>query len=352
MPERTPPTLVSLSAGSVFKIVGIVALCFLLFAVRDIILIILTSVVIAAAIEPAIVWFRGYHIARLPAVLAVYLLTFLVLFGTLYFLLPPLLTDVSTVATTLPGKLGTIGAENVSEIIPFIKTFDISFADIAAGIQDRLPIVSSNVVSAASAVFGGFFSFVLIIVISFYLAVQERGIENFLRLVTPITAENYVVGLWRRSQRKIGFWLEGQLLLGLLVGMLVFLGLTILQVKYALLLALLAAVFELIPFFGPILSSIPGIILGFSQGTAVGLMTLGLYIIIQQFENHLIYPLVVKKIVGVPAIIVVIALLIGASLAGFLGIILAVPVAAVIMELAGDIEKHKRILTPKPGIES
>jgi len=186
-------------------------------------------------------------------------------------------------------------------------------------------------------------SFILIIVFSFYFAVQEYGIANFLKIVTPIEHEKYIIDLWKRSQLKIGRWMQGQILLALFIGILVYLGLMILGVKYALLLAILAAVTELIPLFGPILAAIPAILIGFLDGgTTLGLMVLGLYVIIQQFENHLIYPLVVKKVVGVPPLMVIIALLIGAQLAGFLGIIIAVPVAAALMEFVNDIEKDKK----------
>ena len=200
-----------------------------------------------------------------------------------------------------------------------------------------------------TVIFGRFFRFVVVVVISFWLAVQPNGIENFLRIITPIDREKYVIDLWKRSQRKIGSWLQGQLLLGLIIGVLVFLGLMILGVKYALVLALLAAVFELIPFFGPILSAVPAVLLGFSSSVTLGLMTIGLFIIIQQFENHLIYPLVVKKIIGVPPLVVILSILIGAQLAGFLGIILAVPAAAVLMEVASDLEKSKHLFRKLDG---
>ena len=140
---------------------------------------------------------------------------------------------------------------------------------------------------------------------------------------------------------KIGKWMQGQLLLGVLIGVLVYLGLTILGVPYALLLAVLAALFELIPLFGPILASIPAIALGFLQSFSLGFMVVGLYVIIQQFENHLIYPLVVRKVVGVSPILVIISLIVGAKLAGFLGLILAVPIAAAIVEFTDDIQKDK-----------
>jgi predicted PurR-regulated permease PerM len=191
-------------------------------------------------------------------------------------------------------------------------------------------------------IFGGVLSFVLIIVLSFYLAVQEAGIENFLRIITPNRHETYVMSLWKRTQIKIGLYMQGQLLLGLIIGILVFLGLTILGIKQALLLACLAAVFELIPIFGPILSAIPAILIGAtSGGLSMGLIIAGLYTIIQQFENHLIYPLVVKKIVGVSPIIVILALIVGFKLAGFLGILLSVPISTAIMEYLNDLQKGR-----------
>ncbi len=126
-----------------------------------------------------------------------------------------------------------------------------------------------------------------------------------------------------------------------------YLGLVIfVDANHALLLASLAALFELIPIFGPILSAIPAILIAFvdggaEHGVSKAVTVVIIYLIIHQFENHLLYPLVVKKIVGVSPILVIIALVIGAKLAGFLGAILAVPIAAAIMEFVGDIERNK-----------
>jgi len=150
------------------------------------------------------------------------------------------------------------------------------------------------------------------------------------------------------TKTKLTWWFQGQLLLGLIIGILVYLGLTILQVPYAFLLAIFAAVFELIPVFGPILAAIPAVILGFVDGgLTLGFMTVGLYLIIQQFENHLIYPLVVRKVVGVPPLLVILALIIGGKLAGFLGVILSAPIAAAIIEFTNDVAKEKHILGNK-----
>jgi predicted PurR-regulated permease PerM len=202
--------------------------------------------------------------------------------------------------------------------------------------------VSSGVFTSVSRIFGGVASFVMMIVLSFYLAVQEDGIGKFLKIITPSQYERYAVGLWRRSQHKIGLWMQGQLLLAIIVVVLVYLGLMLVGVPHALLLAVLAGCFEIIPLFGPILSAIPGIFVAYStSGATVALVTAGLYLIIQQFENHLVYPLVVRKVVGVPPMVSIIALLVGGQLAGFLGVVIAVPLATVVTELFSDLEDHK-----------
>src|SRR6185295_15773862 len=117
-----------------------------------------------------------------------------------------------------------------------------------------------------------------------YFAVIETGVDDFLRIIIPKQHQRYVLDLWRRSQHKIGLWMQGQLLLAVIIGVLIFLGLSILQVKHALVLAVIAGAFEFIPVFGPTLSAIPGVIVAFSSGVTLGFLTVGLYLIAQQFE--------------------------------------------------------------------
>jgi len=219
---------------------------------------------------------------------------------------------------------------------------------VVAGLQDTFSTASGGFLRTVSAIFGGILGFILVIVFSFYFSVQETGVDDFLRIVTPMEYQDKAIDLWKRSQVKIGLWMQGQLVLAVLISVLVYLGLTILGVRYALLLAILAGIFELIPVFGPILSSIPAIGISFIDGgTSLALYVIGFYVIIQQFENHLIYPLVVTKVVGVPPLLVILALIVGANLAGFFGIILSVPAAAVIQELVRDIQADREKVKKK-----
>jgi predicted PurR-regulated permease PerM len=112
-----------------------------------------------------------------------------------------------------------------------------------------------------------------------------------------------------------------------------------------LILAILASVFEIIPIFGPILSAVPAVILSFGDSVTLGLVMICFYLIVHQFENHLLYPLVVKKIIGVNPLVVIISLIVGYELAGFLGVILSVPMATLLMEFVNDIDKKKHART-------
>jgi predicted PurR-regulated permease PerM len=337
---------ISITTGTVIKTLLLLVLLWLVYLLLDLVLVVLTAVVIASAIEPATKWFMKKKVPRTLAVLVVYLIVLGLFFGFMYFFVPPVLADTAGFMSSLPQYLETLNPTWAFNYAPILGAAgaDASFsiAQMVAQLQTALSQISTNTLSAASLVFGGVLSFVLIIVFSFYFAVQETGILDFLRVITPKKHQPYVIDLWRRAQHKIGLWMQGQLLLALIVGVLVYLGLTVLGVKYALVLAVLAAMFELIPVFGPILSSVPAIVIGFVDGGAgLGLLVIALYIIIQQFENHLIYPLVVTKVVGVPPLLVILALIVGWKLVGFLGIILSIPIAAAIQEVASDLEKRR-----------
>lgn len=331
---------ISITTGTIFKIVLLLALIWTLITLRHLVLVVLTAIVIASSVEPAIRLLMKYKLSRTLSVLAVYLFFFSLFFGFIYFFIPPVLAEMVTLLSTFPTYVeGLQGTP-----IPGLPTIESAFAvpQLLTQLTDILRGFSTNTFSAASAIFGGALSFILILVFSFYFAVSETGIDDFLRVVTPKKNQRYVLDLWKRSQYKIGLWMQGQLLLGVIVGLLVYLGLVILGVPYALVLAVLAGLFELIPVFGPVLSAVPGVGLAFvSGGITLALIVLALYVIIQQFENHLIYPLVVTKVVGVPPLLVILALIVGAQLAGFLGIILSVPIAAVIQEFVNDFTRRR-----------
>lgn len=345
---------ININQSTIIKAVLVIILFLSLYLVRDLILVVLAAVVLASSVEPITKWFgRGkISIKRVPAVILVYLALGLVLAGLFIFFLPSLLNEAVVYLNNLPDTFSFNDLWNPLKESGFISTGQntidslssqsFSVKEIVTGMRDVISGTGEGVFKTANIVFGGALSFVLIIVLSFYLSVQEDGVGNFLRLITPVKSHEYVIDLWKRSQNKIGLWMQGQLILAAIIFILIYPVLVIFGVKHALLLATIAAMFEIIPVFGPILSAIPAIIISLVEGgTTMGILVTGWYVAVHQFENHLFYPLVVKKIVGISPIVVILALVIGAKLAGFLGAILAVPLASAFMEYVADVEKRK-----------
>jgi len=286
-------------------------------------------------------------IGRLPSVIGINIIIGIFLALFIIFFIPLVFNDAFIYLNTLPDSISISDLWSPIGNSSFLSSFSeqsFSIKDFIEMSRNTISGSSSGAFKIASVIFGGALSFVLIVVLSFYLTVQKDGVSNFLKVISPVKHHEYIVDLWKRSQRKIGYWMQGQVLLGVIVGVLVYLCLMIFGVKHALVLAVLAAVFEIIPIFGPILAAVPAVLIALvDQGFTLGVTVILIYLIIQQFENHLLYPLVVRKIVGVSPIIVILALVIGAKLAGFLGAILAVPIAAALMELVEDIEKEKQV---------
>lgn len=336
---------ISITSGTIVKTIVILALAALLYQILDIVLLVLVAITIASAIEPGVAALARRGMPRILGVITIYLAMFSMFFVLFYFFLPSVLEDFAAFIAQLPAYLENFtrsGAfDTYSNILGLPSPSQASAEQMMAGIRGLFDLgaVFSSPVAAASAIFGSLFALLLVIVLSFYFAVIDTGVDDFLRVVTPQSHREYVLGLWKRSQKKIGLWMQGQLILAVIIGVLVFLGLTIIGVPHALVLAVIAGCFELIPVFGPTLSAVPAIIIGFvNGGPLIGLVVIGLYIVLQQFENHLIYPLVVTRVVGVSPILVILALIIGAELFGFAGIILSVPAAAVLQEFVRDMQ--------------
>ena len=347
-PREVP---IQITTGTIMRFFVVVILILALYFMSDVVLVVLAAVVLASAIEPVVRRLKKFRIHRIIGVILVYLLIAAVLAVLLVFFLPMVAKDAVAFLNNLPtnfsledlwSPMSSLGL-NVGTVTQTLSDHTISVSDFINNLQTVLVGTSSGAFKTASVLFGGLLSFILIVVLSFYLAVQEEGISDFLRIVAPVKHHDYIINLWRRSQSKIGYWLQGQIILGIVVGVLVYLVLMIVGIPNALVLAVFAGLFEIIPVFGPIISSVPAILIAFAErGVGTGLLLVGLYIIIYQFESQLFYPLVVKKIVGISPIVVILALVIGAKLAGLLGALIAVPLSAVLMEYIHDIEKYKK----------
>lgn len=338
----------SVSTWTMIRFLGILLALTALYMVWDIIMALFFAVIIASAIEPGIEWLKARRIPRILGVMLIYLLIAFALFLLIYLIFPLLIEDLQSFSTSYPSLeaqvrmgLGQAGG------LPFASFFTANLGDFLSVPLARLGGLEHGIANVASAAFGGIFSFLLVFVFSFYLAAQEKGIESFLRLVTPLAHEPYAVDLWERSQKKLGRWLRAQMLLGAIVGIMIFFGLTLLGLPHAFSFAIIAAVFEIIPVVGPILAAVPAVATAFLVSPLLGVFVIGLYFVVQQIESHVIVPVVMRKTIGLSPLVVVLALLIGARLGGIFGILIAVPLTAISAELLNDWDKKKRALMPE-----
>jgi predicted PurR-regulated permease PerM len=223
-----------------------------------------------------------------------------------------------------------------------------SLLNISSGSSGILSSISNQFLNGAtplaffSNALGSFGLAVAVIISSFYLSLSEDGVERFIKVVVPPDYELQALKIYSHSRRLMGSWFRTQLLSSLIMGVIVWIGLLILHVPYAFLIAFIAAVCELVPFVGPIISGAIGVVTALTISSTLALYTLIFFLIAQQFESNLLVPLLNRRSVGLHPVIVIVALLIGAEIGGFLGIVIAVPAAAVFQEVVQEWSTKKR----------
>ena len=341
MPETT---VLDIKTGSIIKILVIVLAFVFLYLLRDVIVILFFAIVIASAVHPLVNWLEEKRVPRLLAVLLLYLVLAALLAVFFSLIIPIVAFEMTQLGQTLPKFFTCLSNALQGAQSSGYFNFLTDLQNALESSSQFLQISSASVLNFVVGLFGGIVSFLAILVISFYLSVMRQGVPDFLRSVLPDAYEKYVIGLWHRSESKVGRWFQGQLLLALSVGLIVFVGLSLFHIKYALLLGVTAMVFELVPVVGPVMSAIPAIILAFLQSSSpgLGISIIIFYTVVQQMESHVLAPLILGKTIGLHPVTVVIALLIGAKLAGILGILLAVPAAVVIVEVLDDMAIQRR----------
>ena len=322
---------------------------FLVWFLRDLVLVVVSSMVVASFVESSVPHFKKIRINRVFGVVILYVISIFALAGLFFLFAPLLITEIYNFSTFISSYIPNISFFNYFQNEAFSGakgivsslSGNLSLSSLLSVSGAFISNLSGGFIQTLSVAFGSMFNVLLIVIISFYLAVQEKGIENFLRIILPIQYENYIVNLWERSSKKIALWVKGQLVLGLIDAVLVYLVLSLIGIQYALLFAIVAGIMGLIP-YGTLIALVPAVSVSYlSGGLSDSLMVAGAYIIIHEFEVFLFAPLLIKSIVGLSPIVIILSILIGFELGGVWGAILAIPIAIIVMEFLGDIEKDK-----------
>jgi predicted PurR-regulated permease PerM len=313
---------VSISTSTIVRFFLVVLGLLLAYVLRDVLAILIVSIVFAAALDPLVDNLQRKRFPRTLCILFIYLILIgvLTLIGILFV---PLLRDqIDQIRQALPTFYDR--ALDLFQRIPSSGT-----ENPGATLDQSLTRLTASAFSGIAGVFGGIVTVFGVLVLTFYLTVEEKGFKKFLMAVTPRREHLRVERINGTIQHRLGGWLRGQLLLSLIIGVTSYVGLLIIGVPYTLVLALIAGVTEAIPIAGPLLGAVPSVIVAYNESPVTALLVVVLFFVIQQLENNFIVPRVMSRATGLNPVIVIIVTLVGAKLAGIAGIILAIPLTII-----------------------
>ena len=301
-----------------------------LYLMREAVIIVLLALVISTALHPPVAFLHRWKIPRILGTIILFLAVFVILAFIVYALLPVVILELNSLVRDLseltnrffgfqaPADLVDVLTPNLNNLTDLLLAGNVPFLEILGRLL------------------GGVTFVIAVLVLSFYLTVSREGVERFLRAVFPAAMEARVLQLYGRTKAKIGRWFQAQVILSLVIGAVVAIGLSLLGVEQALVLGVIAGLFELVPIAGPIFAGALAIIVAATQSLTLALWVLIFFVVIQQLENNLLVPLVMKKAIGVHPVIILVALLGGAEIAGLVGMLLAVPAAVFLQEMTDD----------------
>jgi len=323
------PAKVEISSRTiVFTIFFLIGLKFL-WLVKDLIFSLFIALILVSALKQPVSFLEKKRIPRIFASAIVYFL-FLFCIGNAFGLIfPPLITEITHLLRNLPNI--------IQNSPPYIS----SFINWDSFVQ-YIPNITNNIFNIIKNVFSNALFVISTLFFGFYLLLEEDAIKKILLKFYEEKELRPAFSIIEKVEKRLNSWFWGEVVLMATIGIMTFVGLNLIGMKYPLALAVFAGLLEVIPNIGPITSAIPAVIIGLSQSYFLGFAAIALYFIIQQLENHLIVPLVMKKAVGLNPIATLMALIIGGKLAGVLGILLSVPIMLLLETVLVEVMKGKK----------
>lgn len=334
---ETSTTTIHVEGKTVLKVVGTLLLLWGLYHITNILLLLVASVFLAAAIEPWVDRLQKKHIPRVVSMIGIYIILFTVVGGALVAIFPIIVQQIAAIAQNFPA-LYQHALESIANYANITTPIDSS---LALPIPNAVSLATQQVLNVVVNIFGGIISFITVMVMTFYLVVDEGAIRRTLAIARK-QDQAYLANLYERLQKRIGIWLRAQLLLMVAVGLMTFIMLNALslfgfRMPYILLLSIIAGLGEVIPYVGPIIGALPAIFLAYTISPSLALVVALAYYIIQLTENNVLTPKIMERALGVSPIISIVAFLIGAQLAGIAGAFLAIPIVTALAVILKDI---------------
>ena len=321
------PQKIDISHKTVVFIAIFILALWITYLIRDLLIILFVAVIFVSALSPLVNFLIRLKLPKALSIAVAYLIIIAIVTGLIVSVLPPLIEQSSRLIVTSP-----------SLVAQFFNVTNIDKTVFAS----ELTSLSKNLFSITLSIFDNLLAIVFLLVLTFYMLLEKDNLESRIASLFK-NKEERVKRSIVKIEEKLGAWMQGQLILSLLVGILSYIGLTIFNIPYALPLAMIAGIMEVVPVIGPIISALPAVFLAFTISPFLSIVVAVMYLVIQQLENHLIVPQVMRRAVGLNPLIVILAIAIGSRLLGISGALLAVPMAVVFQIIATEIIEGKKI---------
>lgn len=331
-----------ISWNSLFKILAVILVVYAIFYLSSVIMVLFTVIILTVSLSPIVDKMKKkLHLPRILAISILFILIIAFVFLTVYTIVPPVATELKNLYQILPdyGK----------KFLPFLKSINTYNAPSNIT-QLTNGGVANNIISTVGEFFGSVLDFVLILVLTFILLIEENGFVKYIISLIPVNDKVYAIEIGKKISNKIGSWFAGQILIMLIIGVVNALAMWAVGIPYALVLGILAFIFESVPNIGPIAAAIPAIILAYIDAPWKAVYVLIFTLVLHQLSNQFLVPKVMGKILNISAFVIILGLILGGELAGITGMILALPVVAAIQVMAQEWPNIKKRI-PKNEIK-
>ena len=323
------PQKIEISSKTIIFTVGFILLLSVIWLIKDLIFSLFIAFIIAGALRQPVDFLENKKIHRSISSFIIYFIFIFSIFYLFILIIPPLAGEMIVLFKNLPNI--------VSKISPVFSTnFNLGF------LSNNIPSLANETINLIKSAFSNVIFVTSTLFFGFYFILEKNIFNRLLNNFFDDIELSQISLIAERAQKRMSGWFWGEIILMIVVGTMIYVGLSIIGMKYALALAVLAGLFEVIPNLGPITSSIPAILIGLSYSPIFGLYCAILYLGIQQLENNLIVPIVMKKATGLHPIVTLIVMVIGGKLAGIMGVILAIPTAIFIETILIEVNKFDK----------
>lgn len=338
-------------AGLALGAAAMVGLLLLANAAAQVLLLIFIAILLASALEPVVLALRGrLTLGRGSTILAVYLAFFVAVIAFALVVVPAALGQAQRIVVSLPPLFDDLRAQAATlRPVALSESLTALIDAVSVNFRPAPPPEANEVVEVGAAVAEAAIALATVLALVFFWLVENSRLQRYALAYLPASRRAGARTAWNEIERRLGLWVRGQLILMGAMGVATGIVYTLLGVPGAVILGLIAAVAEAVPIIGPLLGAIPAILVAATISPELALTVAGIYAVLQLLEGSVLVPIVMRNTIGISPFLVLVSLLIGGAAGGFVGALIAVPIAAAAEIVLSRLQARQTPVVQDPG---